>query len=338
MRVHYFQRYHQKENVATANTMLLLSRIYSYNPSLFFEFLKSEFFQNEFEPEVSFRLQERSKESVPDALISQDSFKILIETKLSDWFYSDQLERHLEGFSDEKCKVLISLSSEEMNSKTRAEFEEKLREYNESKQTAPIIHVNTTFEKLANAISEHIGDRDYEIQELIEDYLDFCYHDKLIVTSDSWKWLRMQLAGTTLSFNIKENVYYDIAQHGFRPHDYIGLYSRKSVRAIGKLNTIIVTDYSNGEVEYEIEKGNLTEEFKEKIEKAIEDGKNYGYDLKATPHRFFFVEQFFETEYQKESPRGAMGTRYFDLSQMLNMESLPSTERIAQMLRDKKWS
>lgn len=31
MKIHYFQRYHEKENVATANTMLLLSRLYSYS-------------------------------------------------------------------------------------------------------------------------------------------------------------------------------------------------------------------------------------------------------------------------------------------------------------------
>lgn len=30
MKIHYFQRYHEKENVATANTMLLLPRLYSY--------------------------------------------------------------------------------------------------------------------------------------------------------------------------------------------------------------------------------------------------------------------------------------------------------------------
>lgn len=31
MKIHYFQRYHEKENVATANTMLLLLRLYSYS-------------------------------------------------------------------------------------------------------------------------------------------------------------------------------------------------------------------------------------------------------------------------------------------------------------------
>lgn len=54
MKIHYFQRYHDKENVATANTMLLLSRLYQYSSDKFFRFLKSEFFSDSFEPEILF--------------------------------------------------------------------------------------------------------------------------------------------------------------------------------------------------------------------------------------------------------------------------------------------
>jgi hypothetical protein len=114
MKIHYFQRYHQKENVATANTMLLLSRLYQYSSDNFFRFLKSEFFSNSFEPEIVFKLQEKSAKSIPDATISQESFKIVVETKMRDWFYSDQLMRHLESFSDEKYKVMITLAPELM--------------------------------------------------------------------------------------------------------------------------------------------------------------------------------------------------------------------------------
>lgn len=71
MKIHYFQRYHSKENVATANTMLLLSRLYSYSSDKFFRLLKSEhFFNDAFEPELVFNLQEKSVDSVPDATIS----------------------------------------------------------------------------------------------------------------------------------------------------------------------------------------------------------------------------------------------------------------------------
>lgn len=41
MKIHYFQRYHQGEDVATANTMLLSSRLYQYSSDKFYLFLKS---------------------------------------------------------------------------------------------------------------------------------------------------------------------------------------------------------------------------------------------------------------------------------------------------------
>ncbi len=239
MKIHYFQRYHEKENVATANTMLLLSRLYSYSSDKFFRFLKSEYFADSFEPEIVFTLQEKSVDSIPDATITQEGFKIVVETKLTDWFYSDQLMRHLKSFGDEKNKVMITLASEPMAEGKLADFEKQLKAYNAT-QIHPVIHINTTFETMANAIREVIDNRDYEMQEVLDDYLNYCYRDGLIPVSDSWKYLRMQLAGTTLDFNTANNVYYDNTERGFRAHDYLGLYKQKSVRAIEKYSLVLL--------------------------------------------------------------------------------------------------
>lgn len=166
MKIHYFQRYHEKENVATANTMLLLSRLYSYSSDKFFRFLKSEYFSDSFNPEIIFTLQEKSIDSIPDATITQESFKIVVETKMSDWFYEDQLLRHLNSFGDEKYKVMITLAPEIVEENKKAVFEKKLKEYNE-KQHHPVIHINTTFEAMANAISDVLDDRDYDMQDVL---------------------------------------------------------------------------------------------------------------------------------------------------------------------------
>ena len=238
MKIHYFQRYHEKENVATANTMLLLSRLYSYSSDKFFRFLKSEFFSDAFEPEIVFNLQEKSVESIPDATIIQESFKIVVETKMSDWFYLDQLLRLLKSFSDEKYKVMITLAPELMNPEKKKEFEDQLKEYNAT-QTYPVMHVNTTFEGIIDAIRDVIDDKDYEMQEVLDDYLNYCYNDKLIIVSDSWKRMRVQLAGTTFNFNVSENLYYDNIERGFSAHDYLGLYKEKSVRPLEKLKQLL---------------------------------------------------------------------------------------------------
>ena len=338
MKIHYFQRYHEKENVATANTMLLLSRLYSYSPDRFFRFLKSKFFSDSFEPEIVFTLQEKSVKSIPDATITQEAFKIVVETKLSDWFYSDQLVRHLQSFGDEKYKVMITLAPEPMAEEKLADFEAKLKEYNAA-QKHPVIHMNTTFEHLANAIQEIIDDRDYEMQEVLDDYLNYCYNDDLITASDSWKFMRMQLAGTTFDFNVRENVYYDNAERGFRAHDYLGLYKNKSVRAVGKVVARITAIETENGVRYNAEFGNLTYERKEKIRLAMEDGDSHGYDLRNIEHRYFFVDRFYDTDFKKVTPRAPMGTRIFDLSALLDMTKLPTdTAVIAALLKEKFWT
>ena len=335
MKTHYFQRYHSKENVATANTMLLLSRLYSYSSDKFFRFLKSEYFSDRFEPEIVFTLQEKSEESVPDATITQEGFKIVVETKMSDWFHSDQLLRHLKSFKEERNKVLITIAPELMAKDKKAKFEEQLREYNEN-HDYPVIHINTTFELLAEAVQGVIDDRDYEMQDVLDDYLNYCYNDSLIFVPDSWKWMRVQLAGTTFDFNIRQKLYYDDIDRGFRAHDYLGLYKQKSVRAIGRITDIITAVLEeDGEITYSVEKGEIDDNKKRDIAIAIEDGKNYGYSLTKT--RFFFVDKFYETDFRKTTPRAPMGSRVFDLTQVMGVSELPDTSVIAEKLKSITW-
>ncbi len=154
---------------------------------------------------------------------------------------------------------MITLAPEIMAEDKKKIFEQQLKEYN-SAQSKPVIHINTTFEGIANAIQEVIDDRDYEMQEVLDDYLNYCYNDGLIAVSDSWKFMRMQLAGTTLDFNVSQDIYYDNADRGFRAHDYLSLYKNKSVRAVGKISArITAVDTDNG-MQYEVEFGELTED------------------------------------------------------------------------------
>ena len=57
MQIHYFQRYHSKENVDTSNTMLMLSRLYNYNADKFFSMLNSLILGEDESPEITFDLQ-----------------------------------------------------------------------------------------------------------------------------------------------------------------------------------------------------------------------------------------------------------------------------------------
>ena len=54
--------------------------------------------------------------------------------------------------------------------------------------------------------------------------------------------------------------------------------------------------------------------------------------------RYFFVEKFYETDFPKVTPRPPMGSRMFDLLEMLDVKELPDTEAIAKLLKEKSWS
>ena len=150
--------------------------------------------------------------------------------------------------------------------------------------------------------------------------------------------MRMQLAGATLDFNVSEDIYYDNVERGFRAHDYLSLYKNKSVRAVGKICARIIAIETENGMQYEAEYGELTEERKHKITNAIIDGVEHGYDLKSSKHRYFFVEKFYETDFKKITPRAPMGSRIFDLTQVLETEQIPEVEKVVELLKTKTWS
>lgn len=332
MKIHYFQRYHEKENVATANTMLLLSRLYAYSSDKFFKLLKYKLFSDSFEPEIIFDLQPKSKTSIPDSIITQDSFKIVVETKTSNNFNEDQLLRHLKSFRDEKYKVILSLASIPMTENTKLSFESKLEKYN-NKQIHPVRHINTTFEEIANAIDELLDDRDYEMQDVLEDYLDYCCRDGLITVSNANKYMRMQPTGNSLDFDVKNNIYIVRANREFKPHRYLGLYKDKSIRAVGKVIARITAVKVESGVEYSTDFGSLTDDRKAMIEHFFAENH-----LENDKHRFFFVEKFYETDFRKTSKGGAQGSKIFDLTEVLGRDNIPDTETLAKELSNKTWT
>ena len=53
--------------------------------------------------------------------------------------------------------------------------------------------------------------------------------------------------------------------------------------------------------------------------------------------RYFVVDKFYETDFKKETPYAPMGSRMFDLTEVLGTDKLPSTKELADQLRKKTW-
>ncbi len=340
MQIHYFQRYHSKENVDTSNTMLMLSRLYTYSADKFFLMLKDLILCEESSPELSFELQPAGKNSVPDAMFSQKSFKVVVETKLYNKFNQKQLENHLEKFGSEEIKVLLTIDPKPMDSNLKDQFEQYLEKYNDnlSKQKLKAIkHVNLTFEQLVNAMEDIVDERDIEIVAVLEDFRQYCF-DEGLIPSD-YKWMRAVTVGETYEDNIKYNFYYDPSSKGYSEHVYVGLYTNKAIRAIGKLKKTVLASFHDGNWDIHAEKDDeVTAEEIENIKEAISNAEaDHGYDLKSIEHRYFIVDKFYPTNFRKTSKYGILRSKFFNLGEMLKYKEMPETEQIAKDLDGRTW-
>ena len=98
---------------------------------------------------------------------------------------------------------------------------------------------------------------------------------------------------------------------------------------------IIAFDDRSGQAQYTVESDTLTNEMKDRFTRAFTDVHDLGYDLHF--ERFFFVDRFLETDYRKVSSGSLMGTKTFNLAEVLGVKELPDTLAITGMLRERTW-
>ena len=223
---HYFQRYSQRENVVTNNTLLLFSRLYAHNPYNFAAFI-NESLNISLDIGVSFVQQKRSssQHSIPDGLISQSSFKIVIETKLDQNYDSDQLERHLSTFTNEEHQILLLLSPTSPNDEFICKVKADVQAFNKIHKQ-DIQFVPTTFEAIIDSFESVLSNFDFQMKEIAEDFRAFLQEEDLLLSTPYL--MRGVAVGGTLNENREFNLYYD--RSSYRDHTYIGLYADKSAR------------------------------------------------------------------------------------------------------------
>lgn len=336
--IHYFQRYAQRENVTTNNTLLLFTRLYRYSHNLFEGFLNE--LLSDYVPDISIGVSMEQQKRVdhgriPDGFITQESFKIVIETKQGDFFDFNQLQGHLHAFGDEKTKVLLLLSPEIPNTNVIEQIRAS------AKASFPEVKVvATSFEIIIRTFGELLDEtRHWEMKELIDEYAAYCSEADLLPV---WKYImRARTAGYSLDFNLVHNLYYDHISRGYMKHQYFGLYKQKAVRAVGKIENIVVANFKDGQlVTADSDLGRtVTTEQREKIIKAMYQAKVWYGDDVYQDCRFFLVEGFVKTFFEKTTPYPIQKSKNFDLRQVLKMSDLPNNiSEIAQRLSEAdKW-
>lgn len=333
-----FPTYKQKENILTNYTLFLFQRLYNYDLNKFQLFINTLIESDtNLVPKLYFGQQESTESSVVDGVISQKSFKILIETKNKKYYRTDQINNHLTGFEKEDRKILLLIGGEILESNKLENIREKtVTEYNKNIDDDNIVELyNTSFNQIIKTFREVIEEFDVEMQNLVDDYEAFCEKKKVL----NKKSVRMRVVpcGTTYDLNMKYDLYYMSAPRGYRSHKYIGLYKNKCIQAIGEIKKISQIEMEEGKEDIKVIEGDkLNKEEEEIIFKAIKEAYDRYGDKVNKDHRFFIVDKFYETEYKKTSKYGVQNARYYNLENILgeDITEVDGVSVIADKLKD----
>ena len=245
-KIHYFQRYSSPENTVTNNTLQLLAKIYAYSATRASQLL-TDLTGESIEIGIEINQQVRKGNSVPDAAIIQRSFKILVESKLDTGVCVDQLFRHASGFSGEDQKILLLLTKRPIELSLDTRIKKKL-----SSENPDIIFKNITYEEICQTISPLFREYEFQIKDIVEDYIEYC--NDLGLFDQSHNLLRIVPCGKSMSINKKYGIYFHPADRGYTKHEYVGIYKNKVVQALWKIDSVFDVDYDGKELKKSLSK------------------------------------------------------------------------------------
>lgn len=325
-KIHYFQRYSSVENTVTNNTLQLLARIYGYSATRASKFL-TDLTGESIEIGIEINQQERAKDSVPDGVVLQRSFKVLLEAKVDSPVDDAQLERHARSFSNENQKILILLTKQAI---ARDQRERILRRLT---QCAPdVIFKNVTYEGVCNATAGLFKDYESEMAALIDDYVEYCNDAGLF---DQAKYLmRILPCGKSVEINKRHGIYFHPSDRGYTKHAFVGIYANKVVQCLWALDSAFDVEFDGTELKKTLVEGRDTADYDKRLIEIIEEAKSEcGYDIRSG-HRFFCGKPE-KTDYRKTSPGGIQGARLVNLRDELGQFS--DAGDVALKLRSKQW-
>lgn len=340
--LHFFQRYSQPENHVTNNTLQLFAQLYRDSPSRLEDLLGR--LVDGISVDVGVRMQQQTSQesSVPDGGLTQQSFRLVLETKTSDSYSTDQLERHLEAFQEEEQRILLLLTPHGLDEAEESKVESRLEEEDEGLTFAAVKFCDIVDALIAGGRGEEekedplVSEYEQDLYELVVDYQNYCSGRDLLPDDDL---MYAVPCGKTHELNFKYDLYYHPKSRGYQKHDYVGIYHEKSIRGIGKLQHTVHADLIDGELEGQgVEQ--LSEEERKRILEAMENAPEMAGHSVKQDHEFLLVGEFHETDFEKESKYGMRGPQYFNLREHLEVgekESLPSPEEIARQLETASW-
>lgn len=276
---------------------------------------------------VEINQQRRAKKSIPDGAIMQKSFKILIESKVDQGFSEKQLLGHAGGFDGESQQILLLLTKQEIDSEDKHRISETIKKHYPS-----VVFCNTTYETICTALGELFAEYENDMQALSDDYIDYCNETGLV--DQSRYLMRIVPCGDTFDINRKHGVYFDTKDRGYRRHEYVGIYIKKAVRVVWKIDSVFDVDFDGRRLDKTLIQGCDTDQYDGKLITVIEDAEEHcGYKIRKGCR--FFCGSPIATNYIKSSRGGLYGKRFVNLKEEIG--NFVDASEVAEKLNGREW-
>jgi hypothetical protein len=327
-----FSGYSQDENRNTNYCLLLLRLLYEENPKFLEEALNGITGGQMGSLGVEFSQQQRQRSGIPDGVIQQVPFTIYIETKNFDWFYDDQLERHLDDLNEDQPgqKILIALAPFKDGYEGRFNKIERLCA---EKYDGQIVFSALSFEEFISEV--RIDDLPKNLANQVDELEAYFDQEDLL---PNWKHkLDVCNCARTIQEQTEHNVYICPAQGGAYSHKrcrYFGAYKNKAARYIAEIAGVVDVEpgldgdadvlWNNRQDLYDNDQ--LAEEAKSR---KLEARPNIEYSA-----RTFVLENLNPSAFRKESSGAMRGSkRYFDVGDL----DADSVSELASALEAHSW-
>ncbi|MEI7668110.1 MAG: hypothetical protein WCI62_03895 [Erysipelotrichaceae bacterium] len=334
MKVQRFQVYHQKENTVTSNVIQLFKWIQSMGNEGFNEFLGLLFNEEDYHlvSDVQFNLQVKNNTGTPDAIISQPSFKIVIETKVNAKADVDQLMRHCSHFGSEDAKVLLLVDTV-IDKKLKPKVIEEIKKQNGNSKSDIKFHY-VTFSDIVNALSNVNRNASNSLDELIDEFTVYCERENLLVKT---KMLIVPV-GDTIDINERNGVYYCPTERTVHQSPFMGLYANYAVNWIGKIvGSADIETNENKELVASNVIGVLGKEELVRVKQCIKESfQDLGWQV-GNGYRFYVVDQFIESKFKKNGAR-LRKARLLDIAKYpYECTETMSTKDVTVILKEFDW-
>lgn len=327
-----FTDYRSGENSLTNYCGLIFKMLYEENPKSFEEVLGALLPSGtNLTVGVNFLQQTKQRKSIPDLAITQRSFTIFFETKLSNWFYEKQTYEHIKGFQQEtQDKILFLLSNFETDEPEKLFADQIKKAWEEDRVILQLI----SFEELLKQLKSVRSSESFKkVIDEFEIYLD----TKNVLPR--WKYLLEIVNCAGLYHEIEENVYLCPDTGGSRSHrraKYLAPYANKKVTKIFEVRAVVSIQQELGEGN--VKWNNSGEPEQVLIEEAREAIRRFELRInenKTLPLQVFLLTNGEPTCFTKTSPGGMFGPKKYFWNIALDCQN---SQELAKFLDGKSWN